>query len=78
MRDDWEFVREVTVAASSSATRGKRVLILCSSGAGAWKVASAFGYHPKAQVERFESELSVFLVLDDDRVRYEFPIGDQE
>ena len=57
LRDDWAFVREVTVAASSSATRGKRVLILCSSGAGAWRVASAFGHRPKAQVERFESEL---------------------
>ena len=29
-------------------------------------------------MERFESDLSVILVLDDDRVRYEFPIGDQE
>ncbi len=29
-------------------------------------------------MERFECELSIFLVLDDDRVRYGFPIMDQE
>ena len=32
----------------------------------------------KAQVERFECDLSVYLVLDDDRVRCEFPIKDRE
>ena len=29
-------------------------------------------------MERFECDLTVYLVLDDDRVRYEFPIKDRE
>ena len=50
----------------------------CVNGVGAWKVASALSPRLKAQVERFECDLSVYLVLDDDRVRYEFPIKDRE
>ena len=78
MHDDFKYVVEVSVAGGTGAQPGKRVLLWCVSGVGAWKVASALSPRLKAQVERFECDLSVYLVLDDDRVRYEFPIKDRE
>jgi hypothetical protein len=68
--DAWKYVVEVTVAGGAQ----KRVLSTCAEGAHAWEVACGLGPFLQAQLETFASDLSVHLVLDSDRVRYEFPI----
>ena len=70
LADDWEYVKEVTVAGGVQ----KRVFIICSEGAHAWKVAQALVPCLRARLENVTSELSVSLILDSDRVRYELPI----
>ncbi len=63
-------MEEVTVAGGAQ----KRVFITCVEGSHAWKVACAVGPFLQAQLENFTSKLSVHLILNSDRVRYEFPI----
>ena len=50
--DDWKHVVEVTVAGGTGAPAGKRVLIWCVNGVGAWKVASALSPRLKAGAVR--------------------------
>ena len=68
--EDWEYVVEVTVAGGAQ----KRVFMACAEGSHAWKIACQLGPSLQAQLETFTNKLSVHLVLDSNRVRYEFPI----
>ena len=51
---------------------------MCSSGAVAWEVARAFGYRPCAEVGGIQSVLRVYLSIDKDRARYEFPLSKKD